>query len=191
MKLNKSLCVILMSVCFTPLHFAENNPNGTDRVFNQTSYENSNKLLMQYHFASCSMLTEEFSHEQDKTDADLEKVIRKSPWLAFFLSLFLPTSVQIYNGDYTKALIQAGLILGGGGLVTSMACVECGDYNTTQTTLLITGIGIAFSGYVWSIIYAPASANEINARKRQNTGLTIYNSDNNSYSLKLKRIPIA
>jgi hypothetical protein len=190
MKLNKIFLVFLMSVCFAKLHFAENNPKGSDRIFIQTSYENSNHLLMQYHLANYSMLTGEFSDEQDKNDAEEEKVSRKSPWLSFFLSLFLPTSGQIYNGDYTKALIQAGLILGGGGLVTTMTCVECGDYGTAQTALLITGIGMAFSGYIWSIIDAPASANEINDRNRQNAGLNIFNSENHTYSLKLNRIPI-
>lgn len=162
MKLNKRFLVIVLLVCFSTLHFAENNPKGSDRILNQTSYENSSQLLMQYHFASYARLAGEFSDEQDKNDTGEEKVSRKSPWLAFFLSFFLPTSGQIYNGDYTKALIQAGLMLGGGGLVTTMACVECGDYGTAQTGLLIAGAAMLFSGYIWSIIDAPTSANNIN-----------------------------
>ena len=53
-------------------------------------------------------------------------------------------------------------MLGGGGLVTTMACVECGDYGTAQTGLLIVGAAMLFSGYIWSIIDAPMSANNIN-----------------------------
>ncbi len=105
-----------------------------------------------------------------------EKVIYKSPWLAFFLSLFLPTSGQIYNGEYTKALIQAGLMLGGGGLVTTMACVECGDYGTAQTGLLIAGAAMLFSGYIWSIIDAPMSANNINVELNYNNRNQVINS---------------
>lgn len=55
-------------------------------------------------------------------------------------------------------------MLGGGGLVTTMACVECGDYGTAQTGLLIAGATMLFSGYFWSIIDAPMSANNINDR---------------------------
>ncbi len=190
MMLNKSFLIILISVSFTALHLAENNPKGSGRILNQTSYENSSELLMQHHLASYARLKAEFNFNVNNNDAQQENVGRKSPWLAFFLSLFLPTSGQIYNGDYTKAAIQGGLLLLGGGLVTTMACVECGDYGTAQTALLITGMGMTFSGYIWSIIDAPASANEINDRNRQNAGLNIFNSDNHTYSLKLNRIPI-
>ena len=162
MKLNKIFLIILISVCFASTQFAENNPKGTDRIKRQTSYENTSQLLMQHHLFSYARLTSEFSNEEYTYDAEEEKISRKSPWLAFFLSLFLPTSGQIYNGDYTKALIQAGLMLGGGGLVTTMACVECGDYGTAQTGLLIAGAAMLFSGYFWSIIDAPMSANKIN-----------------------------
>lgn len=115
----------------------------------------------------------------------------KSPWLAFFLSMMFPGTGQLYNGEYTKAAIQAGLAVVGIGLVMGTACVECGDPEPAQSALLFTGLGMAFGTYVWSLFDAPISANNINERIRSRTGLAIYNSDDGRYSLRFYRVPIA
>ena len=163
--------------------------NGSIKI-EKNKVEN-NLLQLRYEF-------NQYNNLKPLQESNKEEVIEKSPWLAFFLSFFLPTSGQIYNGDYTKALIQAGLMLGGGGLVTTMACVECGDYGAAQTGLLIAGAAMLFSGYIWSIIDAPASANNINDKlnyknqvinnrseilgKNQN----LFFSSNNLISVKIK-----
>ena len=190
MILRRSLLFILISFCFTNYNFAEDDSKVSDRIIDQNLNEKSSQLLMLHHLNSYSRINSKLGNELSNNDTEQELVNRKSPWLAFFLSLFLPTSGQIYNGDYTKAAIQGGLLLLGGGLVTTMACVECGDSNPAQSALLITGMGMAFSGYLWSIIDAPTSANNINDRIQNNSGVTVFNSNDSRFSLKLNRTPI-
>jgi len=128
-----------------------------DNTKKNCSEENNNSLLLlKYEFNNYNKIIASSELSNGETS-------RKSPWVAFLLSLFLPSTGQIYNGDYTKALIQGGLILGGAGLVAGTACVECGEPESAQTSLFITGLAMVFSGYLWSIIDAPISANNINS----------------------------
>jgi predicted ATP-grasp superfamily ATP-dependent carboligase len=74
--------------------------------------------------------------------------------------------------------------------VSLTGCSECGQAGELQTAAFITGLGLTFFGYIWSIFDAPASANDINARSRQNSELTIFNSDDNRFSLNVNSVPI-
>ena len=116
----------------------------------------NNLLQLRYEFSQYNNLNllQEFSKDQ---------VSGKSPWLAFGLSLMFPGLGQIYNGDYTKAAVQAGMVLGGFGLVALTGCTECGQAAELQNAAFFTGLGLTFVGYVWSLFDAPISANNINS----------------------------
>lgn len=147
----------------------------------------SDMLLLKENFKKYS---EEKFNEDDRNNVPNEEISYKLPWLAFFLSFFLPTTGQLYNGDYTKALIQAALILTGGGLVVGTACVECGETTGLQVGLLVSGALLAFTGYSWSIIDAPTSANAHNARIKKTSGINVYSTEDNKYSLRFNKAPI-
>lgn len=93
--LRRSLFFILILFCFAPYHYAADNSKTSDRKIDQNSNETSSQLLMLHHLNNYSRINSTFSDELNSNDIDQEKVSRKSPWLAFFLSLFLPTSGQI------------------------------------------------------------------------------------------------
>ena len=114
------------------------------------------------------------------------EVSTKSPWLAFFLSFILPPAGQLYNGDYTKALIQAGLVYGGAGIAAGVACTECGDAGGAQTGLFIAGLTMVVSGYLWSIFDAPISASDHNSRIKSDRNSEFLSLRNSELSLSVK-----
>ena len=158
---------------------------GENNIQTQNNY--SNLLLLKENFKK---YTEAKLNEDDRNNIPNEEISYKSPWLAFFLSFFLPTTGQLYNGDYTKALIQGGLILSGAGLVAGTACVECGKTTGFQVGLFVSGALLAFTGYSWSIIDAPTSANANNARIIKTSGINVYSTEENKYSLRFNKAPI-
>lgn len=156
-----------------------------------------NNIQIKNNYSNLLLLKDEFKkYSEEKLDEDNgnevsnEDLSYKSPWLAFFLSFFLPTTGQLYNGDYTKALIQGGLILSGIGLIAGTACVECGETTGLQVGLLVSGALLAFTGYGWSIIDAPTSANAHNAKIIKTSGINVYSTEDNKYSLKFNKAPI-
>jgi hypothetical protein len=98
---------------------------------------------------------------------DTVKVNDKSPWLAFFLSYFLPGMGQIYNGETGKGILFAGGFVAGAGL----AVLGAGDSEHSSSTnkpIFYTGLAMAAISYLWSLIDAPVSASRINDENREN-----------------------
>ena len=95
---------------------------------------------------------------------------RKSPELAFVLSLIFPGAGQFYNVDVRKGLTQELLIAGGLVLVFSernlVSSRNSGGFGLgTQN---IVGLTIVAGGYLWSLIDAPISAFKKNNVLEQN-----------------------
>ena len=151
-----------LKILFTTIIFASiltssiiGKNNGSIKI-EENKVEN-NFLQLRYEFS-------QYNNLKSLQEFNMEEVNSKSPWLAFGLSLMFPGLGQIYNGDYTKAAIQAGLALGGFGLVSLTGCTECGQSGELQTAAFFTGLGLTFVGYIWSLFDAPISANKINAQ---------------------------
>ena len=94
---------------------------------------------------------------------------RKSPELAFVLSLIFPGGGQFYNGDISKGITQQLLIAGGLVLVISEASKNRGGFiDTRNSTFKIVGITMVAGGVLWSLIDAPISASKKNKMLAQN-----------------------
>ena len=163
---------------------------GNKKVYCPEENNNTSLLLLKYDFNNYNNLIS--PSELNETERS-----EKSPWLAFGLSLMFPGLGQIYNGDYTKAAIQAGLVLGGFGVVSLTGCTECGQSGELQTVAFFTGLGLTFVGYIWSLFDAPLSANNINDKlnykdikqafnKTSGKNHKLYLSSNNLISVKIK-----
>ncbi len=87
-----------------------------------------------------------------------EKPEYKSPMTAFFFSLIVPGTGQIYNGEYWKGALQMGGILAIGLMIANNEKYDSNDANQTVTF----GLGIFVGIWAWSIIDAPLSASRIN-----------------------------
>ena len=94
---------------------------------------------------------------------------RKSPELAFVLSLIFPGGGQFYNGDISKGITQQLLIAAGLVLVISEATKNRGGFiDTRNSTFKIVGITMVAGGVLWSLIDAPISASKKNKMLAQN-----------------------
>ena len=94
---------------------------------------------------------------------------RKSPELAFVLSLIFPGGGQFYNGDVSKGITQELLIAGGLVLVISESNKNrSGFLDTRNSTFRIVGITMVAGGLLWSLIDAPISASKKNKMLAQN-----------------------
>lgn len=116
-----------------------------------------------------------------------EEASYKSPWLAFGLSLLYPGLGQLYNAEYGKALLMAGL--GTAGLGLTMAAVASTNFDSESNpsyigVMLYSGLTIWGISYFWSIIDAPISASNINERNK-NFGMLIYSYFDKKLTLRL------
>lgn len=87
-----------------------------------------------------------------------EKPDYKSPVTAFFFSLLVPGTGQIYNGDYWKAALQMGGIIATGLMVSNNEKYTSDDAQKSVTF----GLGIFIGIWAWSVIDAPISAGRVN-----------------------------
>jgi TolB-like protein len=87
-----------------------------------------------------------------------EKPAYKSPLTAFFFSLIVPGSGQLYNGEYLKGALQMGGIIATGLMVSNNEKYDNDEAKQTVTF----GLGIFIGIWAWSIIDAPISAGRIN-----------------------------
>jgi len=167
---------ILLVLCILAQSTYSKEKNNESNFVNAENQLNRNLLLMK----------QDFHNYLDKSlysENSVEQKDYKSPWLAFGLSFLLPGLGQIYNGDYTKAIIQMAVVLSGIGLISLTGCTECGDPEPLQSTLFYTGLGLSFSGYIWSILDAPISASNYNER---NDGLTLYSTKRKKFTINLQ-----
>ncbi|QQS35096.1 MAG: hypothetical protein IPM56_12630 [Ignavibacteriales bacterium] len=96
---------------------------------------------------------------------------QKSAWLAFGLSVLYPGLGQVYNGEYGKAFLMAGLATL--GLAAFYYGASSTDFdgksdNDAAGTIALTGVIIGGVVYLWSLIDAPVSANQINRKLEGN-----------------------
>ena len=97
---------------------------------------------------------------------------RKNPWLAFGLSFLVPGTGQLYNGHTFKGSVQFGLYLG--GYISFLLAID-DDIRLSDGTVVDRdddnvsgGLGILIVGvtWLWSVIDAPISANNINIQNQ-------------------------
>ena len=107
----------------------------------------------------------QFSGEYTDT-LDLNIPNEKSPWLAFLLSYMFPGGGQIYNGQPVKGLLfLTGITVGVGIAVLSYGGSDFENTNDSKS-LIYGGLGLAGLLYIYQLIDAPVSANNINDEKR-------------------------
>lgn len=85
----------------------------------------------------------------------------KSPLLSGFFSTFISGTGQLYNGQYTKALLMAGLTYSAAWYFFRNFNVMSGNSNQSSATSNISGL-VLLGTYAWSITDAVGSAREIN-----------------------------
>lgn len=122
----------------------------------------------------------------------------KSAWLAFGLSVLYPGLGQLYNGEYGKAFLMAGL--GTLGLAAFYLGIASTDFdgrsdNDAAGTIALTGLIVGGGIYIWSLIDAPVSANNINRSAEGNADSKFHLYDSFTWSerglVKIKlRIPL-
>jgi hypothetical protein len=98
---------------------------------------------------------------------------RKSPALALVCSLFLTGGGQFYNGQTSKGLIM--LLLGIGGTATFITAypeeeTSCGWYycsteESGDEALAWVGLAVASATWIWSMIDAPVTAENLNRHR--------------------------
>lgn len=117
----------------------------------------------------------------------------KNPATAFWLSFFLPSTGQYYNGDMSKGIIQQVLVVGG----ITLALVRGIDREETEgpdgslvptstrnNAFFYVGFGIAAGAWAWSWLDARASAKDYNEQLEQQYGhLFQFNHNNIIYGL--------
>jgi hypothetical protein len=142
---------------------------------------------LSYDFSSLNINQQKPDAESILFSINDEAPSRKSPWLAFGLSILYPGLGQLYNAQYGKALLMGGLGTVGLGLL--MLAAMSTDYDSESNPDYIavmgyTGIAIWGGAYIWSLIDAPISAGNINERNRQ-SGLTIFSTKNGNLNIRL------
>jgi len=125
----------------------------------------------------------EISKISKKQQQPVQKLIKneKSPGIAFVLSLVLPGLGQYYNGEIGKGITHNVIAIGSAWL----SIYQVVQYNYV-TTLYWVGVGVGFINYLWSLVDAPISADNINKRRNQRYGhLFEYNFKNNTIGLDI------
>lgn len=108
---------------------------------------------------------------------------RKSPPVAFGLSLLITGLGQHYNGEHVKGVIQEVAVLVGALLIAVGNRGEFPSYRQNVPQMNV-GIGICAGSAIWSIIDAPLSASRINRKFEQSHGhLLEFNRSKNVVSL--------
>ena len=153
-----------------------------------SSLSSVNVQKLRYNFSSLNLNQQKPDAESILFSISDETPSKKSPWLAFGLSLFYPGLGQLYNAEYVKALILGGL--GTVGLGLAMLAAMSTDYDSESNPDYIAVMGytgaVIFGGtYIWSLIDAPISASNINERNRK-LGITIFSAEDEKFAVRLR-----
>lgn len=89
----------------------------------------------------------------------------KSPVLAGILSTLLPGTGQAYNGQWIKAAVQWTLITG--SIYLTVIDINFDSESQKLPATSVVGISIGAATWIWSVIDAVISANQINNERRQ------------------------
>lgn len=111
--------------------------------------------------------------------------LQKSAWLAFGLSVLYPGLGQLYNGEYGKAFLMAGLETL--GLAAFYYGASSTDFdgksdNDTAGTIALTGVFVCGAVYIWSLIDAPVSANIINRNAEADASIKLHRNNTGTLS---------
>jgi hypothetical protein len=89
----------------------------------------------------------------------------KDPVVACFLSFFIPGLGQHYNGQYVKGICQEVLFVGGILMWEEAVRREWAYESWEEVQLHAYGLVLAVGTWLWSVIDAPISANNINRER--------------------------
>jgi len=81
---------------------------------------------------------------------------KKKVFLAFIMSVFIPTSGQFYNGQYAKGALGAAVFVSG------LVIYAMGNDENDKAELGDPGLVLVAGTWIWSMIDAPISAYNIN-----------------------------
>jgi len=147
----------------------------------------SNFSLLKYSVSFANLFPEQkiINSELNLFSVSNESESKKSPWLAFGLSLLYPGLGQLYNAEYGKALLMGGL--GTVGLGLAMLAAMSTDFDSESNpdyigVMLYSGVAIYGGVYLWSMIDAPISASNINERNKK-LGIKIFSTDVDKFSI--------
>jgi len=147
----------------------------------------SNFLLLKYSVSFSNLFPGQkmINSESILFPVSNESESKKSPWLAFGLSLLYPGLGQLYNAEYGKALLMGGL--GTVGLGLAMLAAMSTDFDSESNpdyigVMLYSGVAIYGGVYIWSMIDAPISASNINERNKK-LGIKIFSTDVDKFSI--------
>ena len=150
----------------------------------------SNFSLLKYSVSFANLFPEQkiINSELNLFSVSNESESKKSPWLAFGLSLLYPGLGQLYNAEYGKALLMGGL--GTVGLGLAMLAAMSTDFDSESNpdyigVMLYSGVAIYGEVYIWSMIDAPISASNINERNR-NVGIKIFSIEEEKFAVRLR-----
>ena len=153
-----------------------------------SSLSSVNVQKLRYNFSSLNLIQQKLNAESNLFSMNDETPSKKSPWLAFGLSLFYPGLGQLYNAEYVKALIMGGLGTVGLGLLLLAAMSTDYDSESNPDYIAVmgyTGAAIWGGAWVWSLIDAPISASNMNERNRK-LGVTIFSIEDEKFAVRLR-----
>lgn len=148
----------------------------------------ANLQKLKYNFSSINLSRQRYNAEQESLSIQVETPSKKSPWLAFGLSIFYPGLGQLYNAEYGKALLMGGLGTVGLGLFMLAAMSTDFDSESNPDYIAVlgyTGAIIGGGAYIWSLIDAPVSASNINEKNRL-SGIQIFSTEGEKLAIRFR-----
>lgn len=130
---------------------AQNETNSMNVYSNNTSYQKLNSFKFIQTESSRSLILKNTANE-------------KSPVLAGILSAILPGSGQVYNGQWIKASVQWVLLTG--SIYLMIYDIDFDSESQDLPATSIAGISIGAATWIWSVVDAVISANQINKERK-------------------------
>ena len=135
-------------------------------LINYSSAQNYSFIENEYSastgFSSQNLLSDSSSKIKKISSDDFPG--KKSPVLAGILSLFLPGTGQIYNGQWIKAGIQ--WIMLAGSLYLAIYDINFDEEYSTMPATTLTGLITGGAVWLWSVIDAYISSVNINKERK-------------------------
>lgn len=165
--------------------FPQGTELGIDNLQQLSSLSELQKLKYKFTSIDLRSALQKLDAETISLSKKDETPSKKSPWLAFGLSLLYPGLGQLYNAEYGKALLMGGLGTLGLGLAVLAAMSTDFDSESNPDyigVMLYSGVAIYGGVYLWSLIDAPISASNINERNRK-LGIKLFSKDLSKFAI--------